>query len=205
MERARETPAVESSDGEQHSSKRPRSFQSEQMSEYGLLTDQPLEPDGVLIDPLGRPYPPGYSETGHSDPLGLQQAAVEEALPAYEQFCEVLDELDGCMATPKGAEHAELCVRALNELLASDKEDKAELVLGLLDTEGVRCHVQGQPPVMLTAVSVPAFVGLQRIWDKLLELGQDPDMKYKGLSPNDVAMRTTVALRQSLAMYARNA
>ena len=106
--------------------------------------------------------------------MGLQQAAVEEALPAYEQFCEVLDELDGCMATPKGAEHAELCVRALNELLASDKEEKAELVLGLLYTEGVRCHVQGQPPVMLTAVSVPAFVGLQRIWDKLLELGQDP-------------------------------
>ena len=106
------------------------------------------------------------------------------------------------MATPKGAEHAELCVRALNELLASDKEDKAELVLGLLDTEGVRCHVvvEGQPPVMLTAVSVPVFVGLRRIWDKLLELGQDPDMKYKGLSPNDVAMRTTVSLRQSLSM-----
>ena len=71
---------------------------------------------------------------------------------------------------------------------------------GLLDTEGVRCHVEGQPPVMLTAVSVPPFVGLQRVWDKLLELGQDPDMKYKGLSPNDVAMRTTVSLRQSLTM-----
>ena len=53
---------------------------------------------------------------------------------------------------------------------------------------------------MLTAVSVPVFVGLRRIWDKLLELGQDPDMKYKGLSPNDVAMRTTVSLRQSLSM-----
>ena len=200
MERTRETPAAESSDGEQHSQKRRRSFQSEQMSEYGMLTDQAYEPDGFLIDPLGRPYPPGHWETGHSDPLGLQQAAVEEALPAYEQFCGVLDQLDGCMATPKGAEHAELCVRALNELLASDKEDKAELVLDLLDTEGVRCHVQGQPPVMLTAVSVPTFVGLRRIWDKLLELGQDPDMKYKGLSPNDVAMRTTVSLRQSLAM-----
>eukprot|EP00966_Prymnesium_polylepis_P115177 2662425-Prymnesium_polylepis.1 len=99
MERTRETPAAESSDGD--SSKRRRSFQSEQTSEYGLGTDQPLEPDGILIDPLGRPYPPAHWETAHSDPLGLQQAAVEEALPAYEQFCEVLDELDGCMATPK--------------------------------------------------------------------------------------------------------
>ena len=166
MERTRETLAAESSDGEQHSSKRRRSFQSEQMSEYGLLTDQPLEPDGVLIDPLGRPYPPGHWEMAHSDPLGLEEAVSGKALPAYEQFCGVLDELDGCMATPKGAEHAELCVRALNELLASDKEDKAELVLGLLETEGVRCHVEGQPPVMLTAVSGPVFVGLRRISDK---------------------------------------
>ena len=200
MERTRETLAAESSDGEQHSSKRRRSFQSEQMSEHGLLTDQAHEPDGVLIDPFGRPYPPGHWEMAHSDPLGLEEAVSGKALPAYEQFCGVLDELDGCMATPRGAEHAELCVRALNELLASDKEDKVELVLGLLETEGVRCHVEGQPPVMLTAVSVPVFVGLRRIWDKLLELGQDPDMKYKGLSPNDVAMRTTVSLRQSLSM-----
>ena len=199
MER-KATPA-EPSDEEQHVSKQRRSFKSEQTSEYGLHTDQPYEPDGLHIDPLGRPYSPGHWERARSDPLGLQEAGVSgKALSAYDQFCGVLDELDGCMATPKGAEHAELCVRALNELLASDKEDKAELVLGLLDTEGVRCHVEGQPPVMLTAVSGPVFVGLRRIWDKLLELGQDPDMKYKGLSPNDVAMRTTVSLRQSLSM-----
>lgn len=61
--------------------KRRRSFQEEQHKEYGLLTDAPFEPDGVLVDPLGKPYPEGHGERNHSDPLDFEGAATASSMP----------------------------------------------------------------------------------------------------------------------------
>jgi hypothetical protein len=193
-----------SGDDEQPSqAKRRRSIQSQSASEYGLGKEDSLESDGVLIDPLGRPYPPGHWDATHQDPrlgFGGTIESGSQALPVYDELCEAVDRLGGCMATPQGALHGELCVRALNELLHSNAINKAELVIGVLDMEGDRCVVEGHPPVILTAVTVPPFPGLRSVWGKLLELQQDPDEKYQSLSPNEAAARVTMNLRQALQM-----
>ena len=211
------------------------------MSEYGLLTDQPLEPDGVLIDPLGRPYPPGHWEMTHSDPLGLEETVsgttssapapagmvltsfsaagrpryvplwavkhpgmdtskygiggTAEAppptasshdmtirIPMYDELCDVIHEHGGSLGDEGCEQYEELQVGAVNELILCSRTDKVDLLLQLLDVEGVELRASGeQPPPLLVLAKLEKafhFPCMTRVWQKLIVQGADPAKKY---------------------------
>ena len=89
-------------------------------------------------------------------------------------------------------------VAGLNELIASDDPEKTDTLLHLLNVEGLYIWSAGQqPPAILTLATVTNFKGLVRVWNKLLEIGADPNGVFEGQS---VEMATV--MQNSPVLYA---
>ena len=71
------------------------------------------------------------------------------------------------------------------------RTDKVNLLLHLLDVEGVELQASGeQPPPLLVLAKLEKafhFPGMTRVWQKLIEQGADPAEKYGDESATAVA------------------
>ena len=102
----------------------------------------------------------------------------------YDELCDVIHEHGGSLGDEGCEQYEELQVGAVNELILCSRTDKVDLLLQLLDVEGVELRASGeQPPPLLVLAKLEKalhFPGMSRVWQKLIEQGADPDEKYGG-------------------------
>ena len=111
--------------------------------------------------------------------------------PLYDRLCLHLDEHGGSLADDGWWHHTELQVGAVNELILCARTDKVAQLLSLLEVEGVELSASGkQPPPLLVLAGLERelhFNKMTQVWNKIIELGADPDEKFGGESANAVA------------------
>eukprot|EP00966_Prymnesium_polylepis_P187184 4339180-Prymnesium_polylepis.1 len=102
--------------------------------------------------------------------------------PMYDKLCDVIHEHGGSLGDEGCEQYEELQVGAVNELILCVRTDKVDLLLQLLDVEGVELQATGvQPSPLLVLAKLEKafhFLGMTRVWQKLIEQGADPDEKY---------------------------
>ena len=102
--------------------------------------------------------------------------------PMYDELCDVIHEHGGSLGDEGCEQYEELQVGAVNELILCSRTDKVDLLLQLLDVEGVELRASGeQPPPLLALAKLDKalhFHGMSRVWQKLIEQGADPAEKY---------------------------
>jgi hypothetical protein len=111
--------------------------------------------------------------------------------PLYDRLLEHIEEHHGSLADDGWWHYEELQVGAVNELILCARTDKVEKLLQRLEVEGVGLRASGkQPPPLLVLAGLEKelqFYKMSRVWDKMIELGADPDEKFGGESANAVA------------------
>lgn len=154
-----------------------------------------MEPEGSGLSSFDGPSKDDAAGAASLEPPPLdakrqrvppQQVTEIEELALVANLDEQLSKLGGSLGGVKGRPLRQLCVEALSELLASSVPDKGAIVLEYLnEVEGVACKVPTFPSLLYVAAEHAPFEGFRAVWEKLLELNQDPDLKYQGVSPRE--------------------
>ena len=112
--------------------------------------------------------------------------------PLFDRLCVHIDEHGGSLADDGWWHHTELQVGAVNELILCARTDKVAQLLSLLEVEGVQLSASGaQPPPLHVLAGLSRemqFNKMSKVWEKMIELGADPDSKFGGESANEVAL-----------------
>ena len=112
--------------------------------------------------------------------------------PLFDRLCVHIDEHGGSLADDGWWHYEELQVGAVNELIICARTDKVAQLLWLLEVEGVLLSASGtQPPPLLVLARLEPelhFNKMTQVWNKMIELGADPDEHFGGQSANAVAL-----------------
>ena len=112
--------------------------------------------------------------------------------PLFDRLCVHIDEHGGSLADDGWWHYEELQVGAVNELIMCARTDKVSKLLQLLEVEGVQLSASGaQPPPLHVLAGLSRemqFNKMSKVWEKMIELGADPDSKFGGESAHEVAV-----------------